>query len=379
MLGTSAKKKNSPPGESPLSPLIYQRIYDDLAGKITRGDISYLEQLPVLPDLCGIYDASHVTVRRALEALERDGYIRRQRGRGKGTFAIKRSGKATIRLLFVGEADVLRSPVELCHEIFDLMAGIREAAALQNATIHTISPASFDSVSSSDADQRTVGYVILAMEWTGYCEGVRMATRHNAPYVLVNPPLPGYPCVRVDMEEASFLAVQHLALLGHKRIAYVGSNRGEWFSPRWAGYRRALASHGVEFDPALVRESNGATREQDEAALEALMALSDPPTAIFAVSDYRALHILNHCRRLQIRVPDDLSLCGYDNIGETADVIPALTTVHHPRLEQGKEAVALLLELMNEGKSNTLDRRIHPHIVARESCAPPKSGASVFP
>ncbi|MES2461369.1 MAG: substrate-binding domain-containing protein [Armatimonadota bacterium] len=378
MLDTT-NKSNTASSDSPLSPLIHKRIYDDLAGKITRGEIAYLEQLPVLPELCGIYDASHVTVRRALESLERDGFIRRQRGRGKGTFAIRRSSKATIRLLFVGEAEVLRSPVELCHEIFDLMAGIREAAALQNASVHTVSPTSFDSISASDADKRAVGYIILAMDWAGYCEGVQMAMRHGAPYVLVNPPLPGYPSVRVDMEEAAFLAVQHLAQLGHQRIAYVGSNGGEWFAPRWDGYRRALASHGLDFDPALFHDSDGATSQQDEQALESLLALSSPPTAVFAASDYRALHLLNHCRRLGIQVPDDLSLCGYDNIGETADVNPALTTVHHPRLEQGKEAVSLLLDLMNEGRSDVLDRQIRPHIVVRESCAPLKTRSLIVP
>ena len=355
-----------------LSPLIHQRIYDDLAGKITRGDIAYLEQIPVLPDLCTIYGASHVTVRRALEALERDGFVRRQRGRGKGTFAVKRSAKATIRLLFVGEADVLRSPVELCHEIFDLIAGIREAAARQNAVVHTISPTSFDSLSATGATHEALGYLIIAMDWAGYCQGVQMASRHNAPYVLVNPPLPGYPSVRVDMDHAAFLGVQYLARLGHQRIAYVGGAEGDWFAPRWSGYRRALASHGLPYDPALFAPTDGVTREQDEQALETLMALSNPPTAIFASSDYRALHLMAHCRRLGIAVPDDLSLCGYDNIGEAADVLPALTTVNHPRLEQGAEAVALLLDLLNGGKSNHTDRRIPPHVVERESCALPK-------
>jgi DNA-binding LacI/PurR family transcriptional regulator len=131
----------------------------------------------------------------------------------------------------------------------------------------------------------------------------------------------------------------------------------------------------VEFDPALFRDSDGATRQQDEEALESLLALPEPPTAIFAASDYRALHLLNHCRRRGVRVPEDLSLCGYDNIGESADVTPALTTVDHPRLEQGKDAVALLLDLMNEGKSDVLDRCIRPRVVERQSCAPPRDGA----
>jgi DNA-binding LacI/PurR family transcriptional regulator len=260
--------------------------------------------------------------------------------------------------------------VELCHEVFDLMAGIREAAARENATVQTISSTSFDSIALSDGPRGTVGYLILAMDWAGYCEGVQMASRDNAPYVLVNPPLPGYPCVRVDMDEAAFLGVSYLAKLGHTRIAYVGGVRGDWSGPRWSGYRRALASYGLLYDPVLVKESDGATRQQDEQALDALLALPDPPTAVFASSDYRALHLMTHCRRLGVSVPRDLSLCGYDNISEAADVSPALTTVHHPRLEQGAEAVALLLDLLSDGKSKNEDRRIRPRVVDRESCAP---------
>lgn len=372
--------ESAPAASGTSSPLVYRRIYDDLSSKIDRGEIAYMEQLPVLPDLCTLYSASHVTVRRALEALERDGYVRRQRGRGKGTFAVKRTSKAVLRVLLVGEGDILRNPVELCHEVFDLLAGIREAAAAQGASVQTASLTSFDTLPTPAGERGTLGYLIVAMEWGGYQQGAYLAARHGAPFVLVNPPLPGFPCVRVDMEEAAFRGVEYLTGLGHRRIAYIGGTHGAWFSPRWNGYRRALAQAGLPYDQDLVRESDGVSAEQDAAALDALLALPQPPTAVFASSDYRALHLLAHCQRKGIVVPRDLSLCGYDNIGEVEDVAPALTTVNHPRYEQGAEAVSLLLDLLAQEQlvssgghdgAAMADRRIAPRVVVRASCAPP--------
>jgi DNA-binding transcriptional regulator YhcF (GntR family) len=371
MLDTN-EKKNSVPLKAALSS-IPQRIYEDLAGKISRGDIAYGEQLPVLPELCEIYDTSQMTVRRALEELERNGFIQRQRGRGKGTFAIKRNFQASIRLLFVNHQEVLRSPIEYHHEAFDLIAGVREAAAGENVAVHTVVPSTFDSISPPNTQTGAVGYMIIAMDWTAYIEGVRLANQHQAPFVLLNAPNPGFPCVRVDIEEAAFLAVQHLAQLGHRRIAYVGCQKNEWFSPRWEGYRRALTTYGLPYDPSLFYYTDGVDPKKEEAALNHLLALSEPPTAIFTSTDYRAFNLMNCCRKLGISIPEDLSLCGYDNIAGTADVIPSLTTVHHARLEQGKEAVSLLLDLMYSGKSEKLDRLIKPYVVERDSTAPPKS------
>ncbi|MES2460728.1 MAG: substrate-binding domain-containing protein, partial [Armatimonadota bacterium] len=353
---------------------IPQRIYEDLAGKISRGDIAYMEQLPVLPELCELYATSQMTVRRALEELERNGFIRRQRGRGKGTFAIKKNFQASIRLLFVNHQEVLRSPIEYHHEAFDLIAGVREAAAGENVAVHNVVPSTFDSISapSTETGAVSVGYIIIAMDWISYIEGVRLANQHQAPFVLLNAPNPGFPCVRVDMEEAAFLAVQHLAQSGHQRIAYVGCKTGEWFSPRWEGYRRALAECGLAYDADLFYYTDGVDPKMEEAALNHLLGLSEPPTAIFTSSDYCAFNLMNHCRKLGISIPEDLSLCGYDNIAGAADVIPSLTTVHHARLEQGKEAVSLLLDLMYSGKSEKTDRLIKPYVVERESTAPPK-------
>lgn len=209
------------------------------------------------------------------------------------------------------------------------------------------------------------------MSWAEYEQGARLAERHHAPCVLVNPPKAGRPCVRVDMEQGAFLGVNYLAQLGHRRIAYVGTNYGEWHAPRFDGYRRALAANEIEFDPALAQDSDGTRPEQDWRALDMLLALPAPPTAIFACNDYRALHLLTRCKRRGIRVPQELSICGYDNISEVATIEPALTTVQHPRQELGKMAVELLTGLIQGETDERTERVIKPELIVRASTAPP--------
>jgi DNA-binding LacI/PurR family transcriptional regulator len=351
------------------APPLYQQIYSDLETKINTGELRFMEQIPALPDLCKIYGVSSAPVRRALDDLARAGLIVKRRGRTKGTVVIKRMTRTRIRVLLLANFDITKSAIETCHEVFDLLAGIQEAAREVGGEVQQVSSNGFESLPPAGAD---TGYLVIAMTWAEYEQGARLAARHGAPCVLVNPPQAGHACVRVDMEQGACRGVNYLAQLGHRRIAYVGAAHSEWFAPRFAGYRQALAANGLALDPALVQETDGIAPEQDQQALETLMALSDPPTAIFACSDYRALHLLAHCRRKGVQVPQQLSICGYDNIGEVANIEPPLTTVYHPRQELGKIAVELLTCLLAGEKQGIVDRVIRPELVVRASCAIPR-------
>ncbi|HVK02754.1 MAG TPA: GntR family transcriptional regulator [Armatimonadaceae bacterium] len=351
---------------------LYLQIYRDLEHKISTGQIRYMEQLPILPDLCRIYGVSEAPVRRALDELARDGLVVKQRGRGKGTFAIKRLTKTTVRVLLAGEYDLSQTPIEFSHEVFDFLGGIRDAGKDQGCLVQQVSAQGFEALPPAGSD---TGYLIIAITAEGFTEGIALAERHNAPYVLVNPPARRTPCVRVDMEQGAFLGVNYLAQLGHRRIAYVGGSAPEWHGPRRLGYERALSQNGLEADPDLIRGTDGVDTRQDAAALDALLALPQPPTAIFAGSDYRALHLLSACRERGISVPGQLSLCGYDGIDAVANVTPALTTVHHPRYELGTASVGLLVDIVtgmrprNDG--DALDVTVPPQLVVRDSCAAP--------
>jgi DNA-binding LacI/PurR family transcriptional regulator/DNA-binding transcriptional regulator YhcF (GntR family) len=348
---------------------LYRQVYDDLEQQIATGSLRYQEHLPTLPELCRKYGVSAASVRRALDELERARLIVRQRGRGKGTIVIKRLlPNLTLRVLTMDDK-LHQRPLEHHHEFFDILMGVREAAKEVEATLQTVSPSGFGSL---PVPVGPAGYLIIGQGYGGYVDGAEMARQHECPFLHMNTPFAVAPCIRVDMERGAYLATNYLAQLGHRRIAYVGAYKGEWFGPRFDGYRRALEVNGLAFDEALVRSTGGVAREQDTDALDALLALPQAPTAIFACSDYRALHLLAACRERGISVPQQLSICGYDDIGEAADVLPAVTTIRHPRAELGRAAVEVLIRFIQEGEQPELDQVVEPQLIVRDSCAPPR-------
>lgn len=347
---------------------LYQMVHDDLEKKIVTGEIRYMDRLPSLPDLCTLYGVSSATARRALADLQRNGLIVKRRGRGQGTFAIKRLVTASVRVLLVAGVDLQRSPIESYHETYDLLAGINVAAAVAGCDVERVSTNGFENLPPPPPN---TGYLIVGLSTRDYEKGVRFAKNHGAPFVLVNSPEPGQPCVRVDMEQGVFLAANYLAQLGHTRIAYVGPITSSWFRPRVMGYQRGLEQNGLAIDPDLIRETDPVDAAEHWAALDALMALPERPSAIVASSDYLAMHLLSHCKRNGIAVPQDLSICGYDDISEAASIEPALTTVHHPRREQGQVAIEALQAILDGDVPSVVDHVLEPTLIIRASCAVP--------
>jgi len=174
-----------------------------------------------------------------------------------------------------------------------------------------------------------------------------------------------------DDRLGGYLASRHLLDLGHRRIgliagpSYASSSRG-----RVEGYRRAMAEAGVDVDPALIVESSFGIDSGAEAA-EALMRLSPPPTALFAVNDNTAIGALSTLGRLGLAVPDDVSLVGYNDIPIVSRLPTPLTSV---RVSFDQIASAAL-DLLTHGPANDADRiRIAmPSLIPRRSTAAPSA------
>ncbi len=139
-----------------------------------------------------------------------------------------------------------------------------------------------------------------------------------------------------------------------------------------AGLRRAYADFGVEFDESLVMPGEFTKASGYELAKE-LLAGRDDVTAVFAATDMVAAGVLRALREAGLRVPEDMSVVGFDDIPLASDLTPALTTVHVPHEELGKEAVRLGLRRADTGAEPVV---LGTHIVVRESVAPPKRPAA---
>ncbi len=195
-------------------------------------------------------------------------------------------------------------------------------------------------------------------------------------FVVLDPLMPlddRIPSVSAAHTSGADQAMRHLLALGHRRIAQITGPHG-WVATedRRRGYRGALATAGILPDPALEVEAEPEIGPGREAA-EYLLDLPEPPTAIFAFNDNIAIGAIQAARARGVRVPDDLSIVGFDDVEYATIVTPSLTTVRQPLAEMGRTAVSLLNRLLDGHGVETLHVELATRLVVRDSTAPPRA------
>ncbi len=181
--------------------------------------------------------------------------------------------------------------------------------------------------------------------------------------------------VMIDNPVASLAAAQHLVDLGHRRIAYIGDRFGvQTDSERFGGYREALERAGLPVQPEYVKHGDGRSEGGFEAAVE-LLSLENRPTAVFCYNDMTALGALAAIRAHGLRVPDDISVVGFDDLFVAQTSTPPLTTIRQPMREMGKLAFATLLKLL-AGAEVQSSHKLKGELIVRQSTAPVKESSS---
>ena len=221
------------------------------------------------------------------------------------------------------------------------------------------------------SDGRTDGILVMAPQMdSGVLEALSVL---GIPIVAVSAQFQkGVAMVDVDNFAGAQMAATHLIELGHRRIAYLSGNEDlASFEPRRAGFRAAFEARGIEVVPELVKTSHfdgSLAFEQTKA----LLKLPQPPTAIWAGNDTIAFSVLEAARDLGVRVPEQLSVIGFDDIPTAARVTPALTTIRQPLQKIGEMATRLLIERIAEPTQIQSDEPhlLAPELVVRESTAP---------
>jgi len=216
--------------------------------------------------------------------------------------------------------------------------------------------------------------------------GLLLALRHRElPVVLVDNFLPGVdlPAVIPDYQAGARLATEHLLRLGHRRVALLGAAVSYPFGWRTLdGYVEALATRDILHDPALVRRTEIGVETATEAT-RSLLALPDPPTALFAVTDAMAIGALRAARERGVRVPERLAVVGMDDIEMSAYTDPPLTTVRVAKDAMGRLAAEWLIGMIEGSAPARPVPSMPAELIVRATCGGTPAGrvptASVIP
>jgi LacI family transcriptional regulator len=216
--------------------------------------------------------------------------------------------------------------------------------------------------------------IVLAVDIENYIDRLHS---QRMPFVLLDydSHVPGTTFITAANRQGARDAVDHLLGLGHRRIGLITGTPGTSSArERLAGYRDALRSASIDHDPGLVVKGDF-LEDRGYAATRKLLALQPRPTAIFTSADTAAFGAMRALREAGIRVPEDISIVGFDDIPESSLITPPLTTVRQPLREMGATAVRLLQRLMDEPDTTPRRTELATQLIVRESSGPPPTHA----
>jgi DNA-binding LacI/PurR family transcriptional regulator len=350
----------------------YWKLSQTLREQIESGALSTGARLPSVAAMQAQHSVSLSTVNQACALLEKDGLIVREQGRG--TFVAPQNAPRTTRKLgLVLHVDSLAS-----FYTMELLTGMREEAARQKLDILWLSDEDIGDSAKADA--------ILM-----YChptEALAFSIAPQVPHALLFHHSPDFTCVVADDFAGAKLGTQHLLELGHRRIAYLLlPEKNSITSRRLAGYHAALAEAGLADDETLLRFLQEPRRLGYRASAEATIQewlqtswRESGCTAILAHNDETAIGVVRALRARGLRVPQDVSVVGFDGTELSELSTPALTTVRVPLREIGAAAAQVLVSQMKQGVLFEPQKIVLPvqlKIGASTAPVPIQSGARV--
>ncbi len=212
--------------------------------------------------------------------------------------------------------------------------------------------------------------LVLPRNAEAYLETLR---HRGFPYVLVDHQGLGFdvPSVGATNWQGGYDGTRYLIELGHRRIGFItGDMTLGCARDRQVGYEQALREANLPIDPELIREGDFLQTRGFTSASE-MLELEQPPTAIFASNDISAFGAMEAIRNRGLRIPEDISVMGFDDIPQTEQVHPALTTVRQPLAEMGRTAAQLLFTYIDKPDAGVKRIELPTTLSIRESCQSP--------
>lgn len=205
---------------------------------------------------------------------------------------------------------------------------------------------------------------------SGAAESLAMLQQADIPAVVMEQELANFDCVVIDDFNGGIQGTEHLLALGHQRIAFIRQESHTTSTLRYEGYLEAMRRARAQIAPGYIVVC-GSSFGDGIQAMEHLLALPERPTAVFAHNDVIALNAMYAIREAGLRVPEDISVIGYDNIAQSAISNPSLTTIAYPKSEMGVWVAQRLFERIEDRDAAAIRRIIPTELIARESTAAP--------
>jgi LacI family transcriptional regulator len=255
--------------------------------------------------------------------------------------------------------------------IIAVLEGITSSAAAEGFEVVIGIPASSGLNAQALLQSDHAGAIFITADASS--SAVKALDEGGFPVVVVDPlRVADTKCISIGATNftGGITAAEHLLSLGHRRIAHAGGPHSvDCSHARLAGYSSALRQAGIELDESLITHS-AFSYDAGRQAARALLDRSDRPTAIFAANDEIALGIMEEARRRSIRIPQDLSVVGFDDTFLASSSAPPLTTVAQPLLEMGRVATRSLAQMITNDVVSTHHIELATRLVVRHSTAP---------
>lgn len=198
--------------------------------------------------------------------------------------------------------------------------------------------------------------------------------KHNLPLAFVDyyPPSEKYPVVMIDNVSGGMQAAQHLIDLGHTNIGFIG---GDYHHPsirdRFQGYKIAMERKGIKINPSMyIIDEHYPARENGYKAAKKLLKKNKKITAIFAANDAMAIGVNQYLKEKGYKIPNDISLIGFDDVEADLSLDPPLSTIRVPKLEMGVEVLRLISDILKNKVKSPKKVLVPTELIIRKSTAP---------
>jgi len=368
-MDTSTAKCATVPIYEALADRIRQSVHD---GQFTAGQLIGSEY-----ELARQEKISRMTVRRASELLVEEGLLERRPGKG---LYVRGQGVTTRMVqMIVGNLQW-----DSCSQVARGAQGVAKDRGIQMQLYDAHGDSASDvAILQQLPETQSRGAVIVALHNAAFNEAIYQLKVQKYPFVLVDQRLHEIevPSVTSDNYSGGYLAGQALLQLGHRHLAFLGDLAATTVRARLEGFRDAVADARLPFDRALQIDLDIAEQdrmaqwtERVDAGVQKLIALATPPTAIFCSCDAVARWAYRTLQRAGWRIPEDVSIIGFDDDPVAEWVSPGLTTIRQSFTEMGQAAMEMLWKRMENPQAAVEHRVLPVQLIQRGSTAAPRGG-----